>query len=240
MSVQAEVERALSTVANHPGEVVCAGRTDTGVHASAQVIHFDTTADRGASNWVRGANTHLPATIAIQWAQPVQEGFHARFSARSRHYRYFLLLAQYRTPFAHKAVTRLNDSHLDCAAMNEGCQFLLGEQDFSSFRGAGCQSNTAVRCVQSLNVIDHGSGLIEISVRANAFLLHMVRNITGCLLEVGRGRLAPQDVQNLLAAKDRTLAPPTALPDGLYLAGVEYDAEHQLPPPPKLWLFPDR
>jgi tRNA pseudouridine38-40 synthase len=219
-SVQQELERALSSVANEEVVVSCAGRTDTAVHASHQVIHFDASAERSGRNWLKGANSSLPDSISILWAEQVPESFHARFSATSRTYRYVMHASSARPAVLSQGVTWVRYP-LNTELMQEACQYLLGEQDFSAFRGAGCQSNSPFRNITSASVVKIGQ-LIVFEVSANAFVLHMVRNMVGSLLEVGFGRQKPQWIAGLLAGKDRCKSAATALPNGLYLVDVDY------------------
>ncbi len=219
-TVQEKVERALSRVGNEPITLVCAGRTDAGVHATHQVIHFDSTATRAARNWLLGVNANLPDDIRLRWVGAVDAGFSARFSAHSRTYRYVICSRPQRPGLFHRAVTWV-DYGLDVDAMHRAGQCLLGERNFSSFRAAGCQSNTPFRDVQQLDVFRFGE-LVVLQIRANAFLHHMVRNITGALLAVGRGQRDASWLAALLEARDRTQAPPTAPSAGLYLVGVGY------------------
>ena len=227
ITVQSTLERALTRIADHPIKVICAGRTDAGVHATGQVVHFDTDAVRPLQAWVAGTNTLLPKTIAIRWAKAVDVGFHARFSALSRSYQYVIC----NTPM-HCAINAGRATWyrhlLNIEWMQEGGNNLLGEQDFSSFRGTGCESKTPVRCLQSLAIKRQGEFVI-IELSANAFLYHMVRNIAGVLMRVGAGFESPQWVREVLSARDRTQAGETASASGLYLVQVTY-------PPP--WLFP--
>lgn len=232
-SIQARVETALSRVADRPIETVCAGRTDAGVHAQGQVIHFDTAAERPDHAWVFGANTHLPPDISLRWAHPVPADFHARYSALVREYRYLVLDHPARSAlFAHRAAHSRH--RLDAAAMHEAAQALVGEWDFSAFRAAGCQSGTPMRRVERIEVRRRGDLLVT-DIRANAFLHHMVRNIVGSLLLVGRG-LQPRDwIGELLASRDRRLGGATAPAHGLYFLRVIYPPEFGLPasaPPP--------
>ncbi|MDM3871667.1 tRNA pseudouridine(38-40) synthase TruA [Porticoccus sp. W117] len=232
-SVQAEVERALSKVAAEPITVACAGRTDTGVHGTNQVIHFDTLAQREARNWILGANANLPDSIRVHWASPVSPQFHARFSATARTYRYVISNQPYRPALGHSGLTwqRLP---LDEKAMQQGANYLLGERDFSSFRGAGCQSKTPNRNMHYVDVWRQGE-LVIIELRANAFVLHMCRNIAGALIAVGAGEKKPEWIDELMAVRDRNQAGITAPPQGLYLVNVSYPAEFefpQLPPGP--------
>ena len=219
-SVQQELERALSSVANEEVVVSCAGRTDTAVHASHQVIHFDASAERSGRNWLKGANSSLPDSISILWAEQVPESFHARFSATSRTYRYVMHASSARPAVLSQGVTWVRYP-LNTELMQEACQYLLGEQDFSAFRGAGCQSNSPFRNITSASVVKIGQ-LIVFEVSANAFVLHMVRNMVGSLMEVGFGRQKPQWIAGLLAGKDRCKSAATALPNGLYLVDVDY------------------
>ena len=229
-TVQETLEAALSRVANQPVSVVCAGRTDAGVHASAQVLHFDTHAVRPLRAWVMGVNSLLPADVAVQWAREVGPDFHARFSARYRRYRYLVLTRAQRSALAAGSVC-LERRPLDAPRMHEAAQCLLGERDFSAFRGAGCQSRTPMRRLDRIAVSRAGE-LLTIEVEANAFLLHMVRNIAGSLLAVGTGERPPQWLAGVLESRDRTLAGATAPAQGLYLVDVGYDAQLGLPRAP--------
>lgn len=226
-TVQGAVERALSKIADHPVELVCAGRTDTGVHATAQVVHFECALDRGEKAWVRGANSLLPSSVRIVWACNVREDFHARFSALSRRYHYVIYDNRVESAIMARRVTHTRAA-LDIEAMHAAGQHLLGEQDFSSFRAAGCQSRTPFRNVQQLSVYRHHR-FVVLDIQANAFLQHMVRNIAGTLLEIGAGRQDPQWAAQILAARDRTQAAMTASPHGLYLVDVDYPPEFGLP-----------
>lgn len=226
-TVQGEVERALSKIANHPVDLVCAGRTDTGVHATAQVVHFDCEIDRGEKAWVRGTNSLLPPTVRILWARGVADDFHARFSALSRRYNYVIYDAWVESAIMARRVTHTRAT-LDIEAMHEAGQHLLGERDFSSFRATGCQSRTPFRNVMHLRVFRHHR-FIVLDIQANAFLQHMVRNIAGTLLEIGAGRRPPEWAAQVLAATDRTVAAMTASPFGLYLVAVEYPSASGLP-----------
>ncbi|MGH8191902.1 MAG: tRNA pseudouridine(38-40) synthase TruA [Rhodanobacteraceae bacterium] len=226
-SLQAEVEAALSFVADHPVEVTCAGRTDAGVHAQCQVAHFDTRAERSERGWVLGATSRLPAAVAVLWARTVPEDFHARFSARSRSYRYVLLNRAIR-PALEARFVAWERVPLDTQAMHAAAQCLIGEQDFSSFRAASCQAAHARRNVTKVGVRRDGEHVI-IEITANAFLHHMVRNIVGSLLEVGRGERPMGWIAELLAARDREWAGVTAPPQGLTFIGPRYPAEYGLP-----------
>ncbi len=226
-SVQAEVERALSQIAAEPVAVVCAGRTDSGVHGSGQIIHFETDAERPLRGWLFGSNVNLPDGIAVRWVQPVAEDFHARFSALSRRYRYVILNRQARPALLSKRVAWVHQP-LDVPAMHRAAQALVGEHDFSSFRASGCQASHARRNVQSIRVSRLGD-LVYVDIVANAFLHHMVRNIVGSLLKVGTGDNAGSWIGELLAGRDRTQAGATAPAAGLYFVYVEYPARFGLP-----------
>ena len=229
-SVQACVESALSAVADHPVTVTCAGRTDAGVHALNQIVHFESDAERDAHSWVLGANTQLPADISLIWAKPVQVDFHARYSATSRVYRYIILNRPARPGLGHGHVTweyRL----LDSEKMSGAARSLIGEHDFTSYRATSCQAKSPVRRVFSLSVNRQGDYVI-IVVEANAFLQRMVRNIAGVLMAVGMGKRAPGWEVDVLAAKSRDCGGVTAAPDGLYLAGVHYPEKYGIPAPP--------
>ena len=226
-TVQAAVEAAISRVADHPLEVVCAGRTDAGVHAAAQVIHFDTQAVRTERSWVLGVNSHLPPDVSLLWARPVDEGFHARFAAQSRSYRYVILNRGVRPAILARRVSWFRHS-LDAQRMQAGAVHLLGEHDFSSFRAVACQARHPVRTIHEITVTREGE-FVHIDVTANAFLHHMVRNIAGVLMAVGCGDREPGWVQKVLGHRDRTQGGVTAPPDGLYLAGVRYEARFGLP-----------
>jgi len=226
-SVQGTLEEVLSTVAAHPIEVTCAGRTDTGVHATSQVVHFDCPNQRPEKAWLKGANSLLPAPIAIRFAQIVPSEFHARFSATSRSYTYIIDNSPTRPGIMHQGITWYN-RQLDTVKINQAGKLLLGENDFSSFRSAHCQSHSVHRCVtelQSHRIDDY----VIISITANAFLHHMVRNIVGLMFEIGDGRKSTEWATEVMAAKDRTLAGITAPATGLYLTGVSYPENFQLP-----------
>ena len=229
-SVQQEVESALSKVADTNVVVHCAGRTDTAVHAQGQVIHFDTQAVRSERSWLLGGNTHLPNDIALQWVKVVDERFHARFSALSRRYRYIILNRKTRSAVLAGKVVHIRE-HLDTELMHTAAQYLLGENDFSSFRAQGCQAKHPVRNMISI-AVTRRTDFITVDVVANAFLHHMVRNIVGSLMLVGHGKQAPEWIKELLELKDRSQAGVTAPPGGLYLVSVDYPAEFQLPTPP--------
>jgi tRNA pseudouridine38-40 synthase len=233
--VQDHLQQALARFAAAPIEVIAAGRTDTGVHATAQVVHLDSPLERETASWVRGTNTYLPASCRVIWASRVPDEFHARYSARSRSYRYLLLnepvepaILRGRVGWCHRP--------LDVVLMQEGLRALVGEHDFSAFRGAQCQANTPVRNLMEARVARRGN-LVVFSFRANAFLHHMIRNIVGSLVYVGAAKHGPGWIAEVLATRDRRVAAPTFSPAGLYLAGVEYDPAFGLPafrPPPLL------
>lgn len=226
-SVQDALETAVGTVAAAPVRVTCAGRTDAGVHALSQVVHFDTDAQRPDTAWVRGVNAHLPPDIAVRWAQAVDPEFHARFSARGRRYRYLLLNRPQRPGLLADRVAWYHRP-LDLAAMQAAARLLLGEHDFSSFRAAECQAKSPVKTLQRADVMRQGD-LLVFDFAATAFLHHMIRNIVGALVYVGKGAHPPEWITELLAARDRTQAPPTFAAAGLYFAGVDYDPVWRLP-----------
>ena len=225
--VQDALERALAVIADHPVGVVAAGRTDAGVHAVSQVVHFDTSSARPLSAWTRGANAHLPASVAVLWAHLVPEDFHARFAATARHYTYLLVDRQQR-PGLNAGRTGWYHLPLDVDAMRTAIRHLVGTHDFSSFRAAECQAKSPVKTLLRADITRAGE-LIRFDFSASAFLHHMIRNIVGALVYVGAGRLPPEAMLALLVARDRTRAPPTFAPDGLYFAGADYDARFGLP-----------
>ncbi len=226
-SVQGALEVALSRVADHPVCVVCAGRTDAGVHALAQVVHFDTRAERRPRGWVLGANVHLPRAIAVQWAQVVPDDFHARYSALARHYRY-LIQNRWVRPALDDGRVCWEHRPLDAARMHGAAQYLLGEHDFTSFRAQACQAKHAVRRVLRLTVTRSGER-VAIDISANAFLHHMVRNIAGVLITIGSGEQAPEWAREVLSRRDRTQGGVTAPAAGLYFMGVNYPPRFGLP-----------
>ncbi len=219
-TVQQCLEEALSIVADETIQVTCAGRTDTGVHATGQVVHFDCAAERPERAWVMGVNAHLPGDVASLWAQPVAADFSARFTAVARQYRYVILNRTARSAVLDKKVT-WKHGELDAERMHESAQALIGERDFSSFRAAACQAEHAMRNVHWIKVSRQGD-FIYVDIEANAFLHHMVRNIVGSLLMVGSGERSADWISELMEAKDRTRAGPTAAADGLYLVKVVY------------------
>ncbi|WP_019601544.1 tRNA pseudouridine(38-40) synthase TruA [Teredinibacter turnerae] len=226
-TVQARLERAISAVAAEEVTLVCAGRTDAGVSASGQVIHFDTLSSRPLKAWLQGVNTHLPDAVRVTWAMPVSFDFHARFSALSRTYHYWIQTEPVRSALFSQQLTWTGHS-LDVERMQLAAENLLGEHDFSSFRAAQCQAHSPVREIQAVSFERYGN-LILFRVRANAFLHHMVRNLIGSLMLVGRGLQSPNWIEQLLAARDRTLAAPTAAPWGLSLVAVEYPTAFKIP-----------
>lgn len=229
IGVQQHLEQALTKIACSPVEVFCAGRTDRGVHAIGQVVHFDSDVLRPDEAWVRGTNTHLPAAIRVLWSQVVSDDFHARFTATSRRYRYVILNRRVASAIFSGQQTWVSYA-LDIQRMHFAAQALLGEQDFTSFRAAECQAKHPVRCVTEVHV--HGDGQhVFVDIEANAFLHHMVRNIVGSLLVIGRGERSVEWLAELLAAKDRKLAAPTAPAAGLYLTHVRYPEAFQFPMP---------
>jgi tRNA pseudouridine38-40 synthase len=225
--VQDHLERALSAFADEPIATVAAGRTDAGVHARAQVVHFDTAAERDETSWVRGPNSSLPGAIRVVWARRVPGDFHARHHARSRTYHY-LLLDDAVAPGLLRAKAGWFHKPLKVAAMQEAARLLPGERDFSAFRDAQCQARSPVRLLHEARVERIGT-LVVFTLRANAFLHHMVRNIVGSLVYVGAGRQPPAWIGELLAAGDRRRAAPTFAADGLYLSAIEYDPSLGLP-----------
>ena len=228
-SVQARLEAALSRVANEPITVVCAGRTDAGVHATYQIVHFDTVAQRPDQAWIFGGAHALPANISLAWVRTVSSEFHARFGALSRSYRYVILNRQTRSAVYHGHVTWWRES-LDAQLMHEAGQCLLGTHDFTSFRAKGCQAHSPIRTVHAFSVTRAGD-FIYIDITANAFLHHMVRNIVGSLLPIGAGLQPVDALASLLQIKLRALAGITAPAAGLYLVNVVYPAQFALPAP---------
>jgi tRNA pseudouridine38-40 synthase len=220
-TVQETLEKALSKIADHPIELVCAGRTDAGVHAYEQVIHIHSTAQRHPNAWTLGVNQHLPPDIRVLWAKPMDENFHARFSAKSRRYHYKILNRSIASPLLQNRM--LHHRHaLDEKLMHEAAQVLIGEHDFTSFRASQCQARHPIREIFSIHISRENDHLL-IDIHANAFLHHMVRNIVGSLLMVGDGREPPSFIAEALYAKDRRKAGPTAPPHGLYFHSVSYE-----------------
>lgn len=226
-TVQECVEAALSKVADQATPIVTAGRTDTAVHATHQIIHFDSDAKRTEFAWCRGTNRFLDHDVRLKWVVSIDDAFHARFSAVSRSYRFVIYNAPIKSAL-YRHLTTHESQPLDEVLMAEGAKHLLGEHDFSSLRASGCQAHSPVREMQSIEVYRQGPW-VWFDVTANAFLQHMVRNIAGCLIEVGTVKRDPKWIAELLVARDRTKAGVTAPPHGLYLAGVRYPDEFSLP-----------
>ena len=233
-SVQETLEQAIGRVADEPLRIVAAGRTDAGVHATQQVVSFDTRAERSERAWRRGVSSLTPDAVQVVWAKVLDPGFHARFDATARRYVYVFSDARQKPAIHRGLVAWWRGNALDASAMHRAAQCLVGEHDFSAFRAAACQSKTPHRNIASIRV-ERINGYVAIDVVANAFLLHMVRNIATALAYVGAGSLSAEGLRELLARRNRALAPPTAAPQGLYLVGVDYP---QLPlsvrPPPLL------
>ena len=226
-TLQSATEDALSFVAGARVDTVCAGRTDAGVHAACQVAHFDTDAVREPRSWVLGTTSRMPPAVCVRWCVPVAPAFHARFSARARRYRYRILNRPVR-PALERQYLSWERQPLDAAAMHRAAQALVGEHDFSAFRTVHCQAPHARRDLQRISVTRQGD-LVEVEVQANAFLHHMVRNIVGSLLCVGRGEAGEGWIEVLLAGRDRTVAGPTAPSAGLVFIGPLYPPEWGLP-----------
>lgn len=228
-TVQDALEGALGVIAGQRVGTLCAGRTDAGVHATQQVVHFDAPVERPLSAWVRGVNSHLPDGVAVCWAQLVGEEFHARFSARGRRYRY-LLLNRPQRPGLWQGRVGWFHLPLDLAAMQDACVRLPGEHDFSAFRAAECQAKSPVKLMSEASVRQCGA-MFVFDFAASAFLHHMVRNLVGTLVHIGKGAQAPGWIDELLQMKDRRLAAPTFSPDGLYFRGPVYEPHWGLPDP---------
>lgn len=226
-TVQGQLEKALSVIADEKILINCAGRTDTGVNATGQVISFDVTKERSDRAWVLGTNTKLPRDIAITWAKHVDDSFHARFSAKARRYRYVMQATLYRPAILSKGVSTYIGQY-DVKAMHEAAQILLGELDFSAFKASDDESRSFCRFVHFINVEQYGPYIV-FDIKANAFLHHMVRNIVGSLLEIGAGHKDKKWLLDVLLSKDRNKAGPTAFADGLYLIDVTYPDEFLLP-----------
>ncbi len=225
--VQDALELALAKIALHPIRLHAAGRTDTGVHGLGQVVHFDTDSDRPLSAWVRGVNAYLPSSVRVEWAQPVDDEFHARFSALERSYQYLL----YNAPVSSALmVSKAGWFHLplNVDAMAEAASYLIGEHDFSAFRAAECQAKSPIRTMTKALVQTQGAYVV-FDFSANAFLQHQVRNMVGALVYIGKGAYPASYMQSMLAQRDRNLAPPTFSPSGLYLTQVRYHEKWRLP-----------
>lgn len=226
-TVQVALESAIGSVAAHPVTIHCAGRTDAGVHALEQVLHFETRSARSERAWVLGTNVNLPPDCSVSWAHPVPDAFHARFSAVARHYRYRILVRRTRSALERSRALWVHHA-LDVHVMREAACALVGEHDFSSFRAVACQAKSPIRRIHYLD-LSESDGLIELRVGANGFLHHMVRNIVGVLIAVGRGDATPDWTEELLEVRDRTLGGVTAPPQGLYFVRADYPAEFGLP-----------
>ncbi|USQ15057.1 tRNA pseudouridine(38-40) synthase TruA [Legionella lytica] len=236
-TVQQALEHALSKVADSPISVVCAGRTDTGVHATNQVVHFDTDKERSIRAWIHGANSFLPKDVCVKWGKELPEEFNARYSATARRYRYIIYNGAIRPALLRSNMT-WQYRQLDHRLMHQAAQFLVGEKDFTSFRSVECQSNTPMRNVHKIHVT-RANDLVIIDITANAFLHHMVRNIAGVLIAVGSGKHPVSWVEEVLTARDRRLGAETAPAYGLYLVQVTYPQEFGIlqnsPGPAFLW-----
>jgi tRNA pseudouridine38-40 synthase len=226
-TVQDEVQKAISYVADVPLQVVCAGRTDSGVHALGQVIHFDTEVIRSDRSWILGCNSNLPRDINICWAREVDQEFHARFTATSRSYRYVIMNRMTRSAINQHRVC-WHHRPLDVSRMAKAAGYFIGEHDFTSFRALACQAKHALRNIHRLDIKRQGDYIV-IDVQANAFLHHMVRNIVGTLLAIGEGEQGPEWIKTLLQARDRSVAGITAPAQGLYLVSVRYPERFALP-----------
>ncbi len=226
-AVQDAVDAALSDIAAHPVQSQCAGRTDAGVHALGQVVHFDTSARRPLAAWVRGANALLPESIAVQWAREVSDDFHARNRATGRTYNY-LVLNRHERPGVHHARIGWHHRPLDLDLMRAAARCLIGSHDFSAFRAAECQAASPVKELRRAEIRRFG-GLVVFEFAADAFLHHMVRNLVGCMVKIGEGTRSPEWLREVLESRDRARAAPTFPPAGLYLTAVEYDAAWGLP-----------
>ena len=226
-TVQDRLEAALSLVANEKIDTFCAGRTDAGVHATGQVVHFTTQAQRNERAWTLGVNANLPNDIAVAWVKEVPDTFHARFSATARRYRYIIDNSNLRSAILSQGLSHYHDP-LDEKSMHLAAQHLVGSHDFTSFRAKHCQAKSPCRTIEHINITRQGPYII-IDIKANAFLHHMVRNIAGSLIEVGKGKQSTDWLAQLLAVKDRSVAAATAKAGGLYLVDVDYPAMFELP-----------
>lgn len=236
-TVQGEVEQALARIADQPVRVVTAGRTDTGVHASGQVVHFETGVPRSDSSWARGTTRYLPDDVAVLWARRVSDDFHARFAAIERRYRYIILNRRVRPTFLYKRVG-WDYRPLDAGRMQQAARLLLGHHDFNAYRAVACQAKTSERDLRELSVLRKGDFII-IDARADGFLHHMVRNLVGVLSTIGAGERPVEWSREVLESRDRTRGGVTAPPDGLYLTGVVYPEHFEIPlAEPEGRLFP--
>jgi len=226
-TVQEHLETALSKIAAHTVKVVCAGRTDASVHASAQVVHFETDVERSERAWTLGVNSHLPKDIAVVAASYMHSSFHARFSAVSRRYRYVIYSNPLRPAIMSKEVTWTHKK-LDINKMKEAASVFIGKHDFSSFRAVGCQANSPIRTILNFQVYESGQYIV-LDVRANAFLHHMIRNFAGVLMSIGAGEESVSWASRVLAAKDRNKGGITGPPEGLYFVDAQYPAEFKVP-----------
>lgn len=225
--VQDVLEKALQVMAGHPLRVTAAGRTDTGVHALIQVVHFDTDTERPESAWIRGVNAMLPKSIRVLWAKQVETEFHARFSACARRYQYLLINSPVSPAILNNKAGWFH-LPLDTAMMQQASRFLLGQHDFSAFRASECQAKSPIKQMQRADIRVQGSCII-FEFEADAFLHHQVRNMVGALVYIGKGKYPPDYMTELLEGRDRTQAPPTFSPAGLYLCGIRYDGKWSLP-----------
>ena len=226
-TIQGLLETSASKVADHKVKTFCSGRTDAGVHAFMQVIHFDTDAIRSSREWLRGINSYLPSDIRVIWSKEMDESFHARFSATRRSYLYNIFNNQ--TPSALWSDRSLFvTQQLDIRSMRAASKYLIGEHDFTSFRGSGCQSKTSLRNIDNIE-ISKKDRFIRVELSANAFLLHMVRIIIGTLLMVGKKEIKPKEVENILKQQDRRLAGKTFSSSGLFFLGPEYPQKYKIP-----------
>lgn len=234
-TVQTLLETALSKIANEPIALFCAGRTDAGVHAIGQVVHFDTHAKRHLDAWIWGTNSYLSTSVVVRWARPVDFHFHARFSALARRYRYIIYNHPIRPAILSGRVT-WHYYPLDTIRMQNAAQHLLGEQDFSSFRSSHCSAHSPRRMISDILIQRHGDYVV-IEIEANAFLHHMVRNIVGVLMRIGSGLKEPDWMKAVIEAKNRRSAAETSPPDGLYLMRVRYPEGYVFPQPNELFLL---
>ena len=227
VTIQETLEKAVSNVADEQVQITTAGRTDAGVHATGQIVHYDTLSNRSNQEWLRGVNSNLPASVVVSWVLPVPVTFHARYSALSRSYRYVLLNRPVRPTYLSQRVS-WDYRPLDVARMKVAAKPLLGKHDFNAYRAVSCQSNTSVRIIHELE-INQKESWIWIDIEANGFLKHMVRNIVGVLVAIGAGESEPNWSREVLETRDRTMGGITGTPDGLYLCGVTYPVDFNLP-----------